>query len=333
MNQELFSTLMAGIQWDHENAAKSLDHIITILGTPSVFSNLKGGIAIWNKDVLNQKKFYGLSNCYHEVILRDENIEHYCPARHYDFLYTYIEVPVDPHQFKMIGSVSGSVAYDPLKNLISARCGSLEANIATLKLITDLLLENNVDMPNYGIKYSNLEEARSNNAYKKQIMMTSSDDAVKMLYKALKRNIEKLNSEKKLNKGFWKGAFSRLGDECLPPDKADKITGTNGINGENSVGGRQLFEPQFIQNKSDKEDKLIDDSSYNKSYKEDKLDKNLDKKDKEGKKDKEDKEDKLIGGTKPIKKSHKSGDSDDEYYYRYMKYKSKYKELKEDLNM
>ena len=37
-------------------------------------------------------------------------------------------------------SLSGSVNYDPLKRELTARCGSLEANIATLGLSTDIAL-------------------------------------------------------------------------------------------------------------------------------------------------------------------------------------------------
>ena len=44
-----------------------------------------------------------------------------------------------PDKLKEVLNVSGSVSYDGLKKLLSARCGSLEANMSTLKTVFDVL--------------------------------------------------------------------------------------------------------------------------------------------------------------------------------------------------
>ena len=72
------------------------------------------------------------------IELRDESVPHCVPLPHRDFLYTFIKYEVSPDRFKDVLSLSGSVSYDPLKKLIRARCGSQEANIATLYLATEI---------------------------------------------------------------------------------------------------------------------------------------------------------------------------------------------------
>lgn len=211
------------LEWKYEDAKEAYDLVLPVLGTPTVLCKEKGGIAIWYEKDLKDKKYYGEPNCYHEVVLRDESVKHMCPAHHRDFLYTYIVVPVEPKQIHILSGVSGSVSYDPLKNTVSARCGSLEANIATLKLCTDLLLDKKVSYPEFDISYKNLEEADKNDAYIKLIKITKSEDAAATLYKSLCKNVKELNKKGELNKGYWKGAFSRVGDTCLPPDKTDKL--------------------------------------------------------------------------------------------------------------
>jgi hypothetical protein len=205
---------MSQVKWSNKNAVKQLLLSIKNYGMPSVLNQNEGGIAIWNENDLKDKKFFGKSNCFQEMIIRDESVEHLCPAKHYDFMYNSIIVPVKPDQIKILSSLSGSVIYDPLKNFLTARCGSIEANVATLALCTDLLLGNH-----------NITDVHNKGIYGAMINKTSDEDFVKGLYFDLCENIKKLNKESKLNKGFWAAAFSVSGDNCLPPDKANKLYG------------------------------------------------------------------------------------------------------------
>ena len=247
---------MESIQWKNRTAAKEYFEIRKIFGKHSAISREQDGMAIWTrKDLKNVNMFGTNSCCFHEHIIRDESILHMCPARHTDFEYTYVKVGVHPKQIPMLFSISGSVSYDPLKNLLSARCASLGANISTLKLATDLLLDNKVEYKkgehtlykNKDIKYHNLESAHNSGAYKALIMSTADKDFEKKLYIDLCDNVKRLSSLK-LNNGFWKAAFSynETSGECFPPDKANKV-----------IGGKKNKPNKIVSRKKNKPNKVI----------------------------------------------------------------------------
>jgi hypothetical protein len=202
-------------QWKNDDAVDKYFELVKILGKTKNVSLVKGGFAIWDHSMLKGKKMYGGTNCFEEVILRDEKIPHLCPAKHTDFLYAYIKVPVEPKQIKILFSVSGSVSYDPLKNLIYARCASMEANIATLCLCSRLLLNK-----------IGIEEVHKKGLYGDMIRSTINEQVVEDFYKELCKNAKQLNKNANTNDGFWKGAFSVKNDECHTPDKTNRLYGT-----------------------------------------------------------------------------------------------------------
>ena len=113
--------------WRYNGPKTNLPKLISMFGQPSISDYNQGGLALWlNKD-LKGHTVYGLPNCFTEILLRDESIQHRCPAKHTDFLYSYVTVEIGPNVLPIINSISGSNTYDPLKRLLSARCGSLEA--------------------------------------------------------------------------------------------------------------------------------------------------------------------------------------------------------------
>ena len=208
------------IDWDNQSAIKELINLTEIFGKPSIVAPEKNGLAMWTKDDLKEKELYGNKNCFHEIIIRDESIEHFCPKKHIDFLYSSVEVAVRPNQVPILFAVSGSVSYDALKNLVIARCASIEANIATLNLVTNLLLEKEINYEEKDIKYHDIHSVHQTGSYGKTIMATSDKDFTQKIHKDLCENVQKLSVN--LNKGFWRGAFSYVDDKCLPPDKPDK---------------------------------------------------------------------------------------------------------------
>lgn len=209
------------MEWSNQLAIKEYNRIEKKFGPPTAITKQKHGIALWIEDDLS--KALGEGNCFNEIVIRDESVDHFCPKKHKDFIYSTIKVRVKPDQIPILFSISGSVSYDPLKNLVSARCGSIEANIATLKLVTDLLLEKSVNYKDLDIKYKNLEDVHATGSYGKLIGATSDVDFAEKLYDELLDNVNKL--KKKLNKGFWKAAFSynKSDGKCYPPDKPNKI--------------------------------------------------------------------------------------------------------------
>lgn len=190
---------MSNLKWKHKDAIEAYEIVVKEYGKPTAVGVDEGGFAIWDRKKLKD-------TCFEEMICRDESVIHNCPSLHRDFLYTYIKVKVKPNQIDMLYSISGSITYDPLKNLLSARCGSNEANIATLKLATDLLLGNDVNYKDKNIKYKNLKDVHGTGAYGATINATIDPDFVKILYDGLCKNVKKLS--KNLNDGYWSKAFS-----------------------------------------------------------------------------------------------------------------------------
>jgi hypothetical protein len=198
-------------------AKKTYHCIVKQFGKPIAISNTPGGIAIWNKEQLDIKNTKYGKNCYDEVILRDEEIVHHCPTKHDDFIYTSIKVPVKPNQIDMLISISGSIIYDPLKNTVTARCASLEANIATLKVVTDLLLQRKVHFKwrytlkdgtkiNHEFRYENIDDAKEHDVYAIHLSLIDDEHFVKAIYNKLCDNVDELKNLN-LNDGYWSKAF------------------------------------------------------------------------------------------------------------------------------
>lgn len=75
--------------------------------------------------------------------------------------------------------LSGSVRYDPLKKWLSARCGSWEANVATLALATQI-----------GEGKISINYIHDNELYKEWIMSTQREKNVSKLYDLLCYNLK-----------------------------------------------------------------------------------------------------------------------------------------------
>ena len=82
-----------------------------------------------------------------------------------------------------------------MKQLLSARCGAIEPNIATLKLATDIALGND-----------NIKDVHARDGYKDLILKSfGSHEDVSELYNSLCDNVSKLPPT---DAGYWGGAFS-----------------------------------------------------------------------------------------------------------------------------
>lgn len=218
--------------WMNKDAEKKLMELTEIFGNPDIYSEKEQGIAIWlNKSLVGKDFKYG-KNCFEEIIIRDELIKHLCPSEHYDYLYSYIKIPIyPPSKLSGVLSLSGSVGYDPLKKTLYARCASLEANIVTLKIATDIIIgtEKTVVLPdNRKVTYSNINDVHVSGAYGLMIAATGSENAeeyTKNLYTSLCDNITQIRdiSKDNITEGYWPAAFSVKNNTCYPPDKADKI--------------------------------------------------------------------------------------------------------------
>ena len=112
-------------KWKNEKPKKYFRIALGCCGKPTFVANVPNGMVYWKK--IGHSLFA-------EHRLQDQEIPHCVPKPHYDFFYSSIKFYVPPETRLDVLSISGSVNYDGLTKLLTARCASLEANIATLFL-------------------------------------------------------------------------------------------------------------------------------------------------------------------------------------------------------
>lgn len=176
---------MSVSKWKNNGPKKLYPKLLKLLGNPIFTSNTPYGMAYW--------KTRGL---FSEHLLKDEHIKHCVPAPHVDYFYSSIKFYVPPEYFKRFCSISGSIACDGLKKLITARCAGIGANIATLYLGMAL-----VDGK------MSIQDIKKKGLYNKYIRgeeMTHSEMRKEMI-KMKKKNNKKYKKE--LKEPFYKLAF------------------------------------------------------------------------------------------------------------------------------
>ena len=112
-------------KWINNKPKKFFPKAVKLLGKPTFIANVPHGMAYW--------KTKG-NSLFAEHLIKDQEISHCMPAKHVDYFYSSIKCYVPPNRRKELLSISGSINYDGLTKLLTARCASLEANIATLYL-------------------------------------------------------------------------------------------------------------------------------------------------------------------------------------------------------
>lgn len=184
--------------WRHPEAYGYIfDFSDNYFRAPDVLANVPGGIAIWYPKLSENFKIGGeeFPNVFSEHWARDEWVKHHCPATHHDFFYSFIKLKLDNStNWKDVLAVSGSVSYDPLKGLLSARCGSIEANIATFYTCLQML--------NGKIKIEDRPQA-----YGKNIKATRDEEKVKEFYRYI---VQHLSENFVPTTGYWDVAFPQF---------------------------------------------------------------------------------------------------------------------------
>ena len=110
--------------WDHPEPVEYSKFLEKHFGEPDEFTNEQ---TVWHN-----------IDGFKRVVCRDEYILHCCPAPHYDFVYSYIDLEIDEQLSDELAECSGSILIDHLKNEVGARCGSLTANAVTLNFCLDV---------------------------------------------------------------------------------------------------------------------------------------------------------------------------------------------------
>lgn len=118
-------------EWQNRSAADYIHILATFYGQPSAVDPTAGGIAIWKRELLQ-------NTCLQRLEIRDEAIPHCMPANHLDFVYVFVQYELIPSRRVEVMSLTKNVGYDAEKKLLWARCGTVQAAIATLALVTQL---------------------------------------------------------------------------------------------------------------------------------------------------------------------------------------------------
>jgi hypothetical protein len=173
------------IKWKNENAKKYYKYTTKWLGKPNITANK---MVIWDRNILKKYKYYGYNICFYQIIIKDESIKHNCPTLHDDFIYISVKIYIPEDKLINVLKLPGSIYYDPYKQLLITRCGSIQTNIVLLKLATDVAIGN--------INYKTVHEQK---LYSKSLIKTydynskdkTNHSYVKSLYLQLSENLKK----------------------------------------------------------------------------------------------------------------------------------------------
>jgi hypothetical protein len=112
-------------QWNNEEPANFVRQLTKKLGAAA---ELTAERAVWyDRDGFKR------------IEVQDEYILHCCPAPHYDFVYSTIDLHVPKKYVRVLAESSESILLDLLKNEVTARCATLSANAVTLNYVLDVV--------------------------------------------------------------------------------------------------------------------------------------------------------------------------------------------------
>ena len=109
--------------WYHHRPKKYFPRCIELFGKPTFVANVRHGYALW--------KTKGL---FTQHLLIDEDVKHCVPRPHHDYFYSSVKFYVPKNKVCDVLKISGSLNYDGLKKELTARCGGIGANYATIYL-------------------------------------------------------------------------------------------------------------------------------------------------------------------------------------------------------
>jgi hypothetical protein len=113
--------------WRNNEPVELVKSLTKKLGTPA---ELTANRAVWyDKDGFKR------------IEVKDEYILHCCPAPHYDYVYSTIDLHVPKRFVRVLAESSESILLDLLKNEVTARCATLSANAVTLNYVLDVVSE------------------------------------------------------------------------------------------------------------------------------------------------------------------------------------------------
>ena len=121
-------------EWKHTKPKEYFRTALRLFGEPTAYDNVPDGFALWKIEQPDDVSKITKETLFDEHILRDEYVEHCVPSPHYDFFYSSIRFHVPAQRVWNVLQLTGSLNYDGLKKTLTARCGGIGANYATLYL-------------------------------------------------------------------------------------------------------------------------------------------------------------------------------------------------------
>ena len=116
-------------KWKHDDAKGYAEKLIKKYGQPDEVT----------ETMLKWNSLGSFGKGERETYIIDESIPHAFPKPHRDYVYTVMNIKVPSDMLDTLGHVTGSIIYDGLKEEVTARCGSLYANAATLGFVRDMV--------------------------------------------------------------------------------------------------------------------------------------------------------------------------------------------------
>jgi len=116
-------------KWKHDDAKGYAEKLIKEYGQPDEVT----------ETMLKWNTLGSFGKGERETYIVDESIPHAFPKPHRDYVYTVMNIKVPSDMLDTLGHVTGSIIYDGLKEEVTARCGSLYANAATLGFVRDMV--------------------------------------------------------------------------------------------------------------------------------------------------------------------------------------------------
>jgi len=212
-----YNIMSVQINWEYQSSRDDLNFLIRLWGQPDVVSGQSGGSAIWRTDTLHKTKLFGVPNCLDEYEIRDEAIDAKFPVPRKENQYASIVIDIDPEVLQFVLNMSGSLMYDSLQGLLTARGANLADTISTLFLALRV-----VENP------ARLRSIQQKGAYNRLVRAMHKLDGPRginvrvgtSVFKALCRLKRDLPTAPR--KGFWRGAFDQNGGM---PTKDGKYAG------------------------------------------------------------------------------------------------------------
>jgi len=115
--------------WKYEDAKGYAEKLIDEYGQPDEVT----------ETMLKWNKLGSFGKDERETYIIDESIPHAFPKPHKDYVYTVMNIKIPSDMLDTLGHVTGSIIYDGLKEEVTARCGSLYANAATMGFVRDMV--------------------------------------------------------------------------------------------------------------------------------------------------------------------------------------------------